>query len=72
MALSTQTLDHLLESESHLRAAIKSASSNESPNIIYMLSKILSEIEQVKKFENLMDLLDKQTKDGNNGTFKFF
>lgn len=71
MALSSQTLDHLLECESHLRAAIKSASSNESPNIIFMLSKILSEIEQLKKFENLMDILDKQTK-GNNENFKFF
>lgn len=71
MALSTSTLEHLSDAESHLRAAIKSASANESPNIIFLLSKILSELEQVKKFENLMDMLDKQTKDGNNGTFKF-
>lgn len=72
MALSSQTLDHLLESESHLRAAIKSASVNESPVIIQMLSKILLEMEQTKKFENLMDMLNQQSKNGNDGTFKFF
>lgn len=71
MALSSQTLDHLLEAESHLRAALKSASANESSNVIFMLSKILTEIDSVKKFENLMDILDKQTK-GNNENFKFF
>lgn len=71
MSLSSQTLDHLTDAESHLRAAIKSASANESSNIVYMLSKILTEIDQVKKFENLMDMLDQHTKGGGNGTFKF-
>ena len=29
MALSEQTLDHMLEAETHMRAAIRSAASNE-------------------------------------------
>lgn len=61
MSLSQNTLEHLLEAESHLRAAIKSASSNESPNIVLLLSKILSEINQVKKLEDLMDLMEKRS-----------
>lgn len=60
MSLSSQTLDHLLEAESHLRAAIKSASINENPSVIQMLSRILLELEAIKKFEDLMDLLDQQ------------
>ena len=31
MALSKSTLEHLLEAESHIRAAIKSAAVNEKP-----------------------------------------
>ena len=43
MALSKQTLDHLLEAESHLRAAIKSAATNEKPLVVQQLSKLLLE-----------------------------
>lgn len=66
MALSPQTLEHLLESESHLRAAIKSASTNENCTIVYQLSKILFEMEQTKKIEELMDLLDKRKRPDND------
>ena len=42
MALSKQTLDHLLEVESHLRsAAIKCAAVNENPTVVSSLGKIL-------------------------------
>ena len=69
--LSKQTLDHLLESESHLRAAIKSASVNEKPLVIQQLSKILLDIDNTKKFEKIMDMLDDR-KPGSSGSFGSF
>jgi hypothetical protein len=71
MALSKATLDHLLEAESHLRTAIKSASVNEKASVIQQISNILLDIEKVKKFEEIMDMLEtrKPGSSGNFGTF---
>jgi hypothetical protein len=71
MALSQQTLEHLLEAESHLRAAIKSAATNEKPLVVRQLSQLLLDIEQCKKFEEIMDLLDNR-KPGSRGNFGSF
>lgn len=71
MALSKQTLDHLLEAESHLRAAIKSAATNEKPLVVQQLSKLLLDIEHCKKFEEIMDMLDGR-KPGSRGNFGSF
>lgn len=71
MALSKQTLEHLLEAESHLRAAIKSAATNEKPLVVKQLSQLLLDIEQCKKFEEIMDLLDNR-KPGGRGSFGSF
>ena len=71
MALSSTTLDHLLEAESHLRAAIKSAATNEKPMIVQQLSKMLMDMEHCKKFEELMDMLDDR-KPGSSGSFGTF
>lgn len=71
MTLSKQTLDHLLEAESHLRAAIKSAAINEKATVVQQLSKILLSIEQCKKFEELMDMLDTRNP-GSRGSFGSF
>ena len=71
MALSSQTLEHLLEAESHLRAAIKSAATNEKPMVVQQLSKILLEIERTQKFEQLMDMLEDR-KPGSSGSFGTF
>jgi hypothetical protein len=71
MALSKQTLDHLLEAESHLRAAIKSAATNEKPLVVKQLSQLLLDIEQCKKFEDLMDMLENR-KPGSSGRFGSF
>jgi hypothetical protein len=68
MALSQQTLEHLLEAESHLRTAIKSAASNEKPLVVKQLSQLLFDIEQCKKFEELMDMIDNRNP-GSRGSF---
>ena len=71
MALSKQTLEHLLEAESHLRAAIKSAATNEKPLVVKQLSQLLLDIEQCKKFEEIMDMIENR-KPGSKGNFGSF
>jgi hypothetical protein len=71
MALSKQTLDHLLEAESHLRAAIKSSATNENPLVVKQLSQLLFDMEQCKKIEELMDMLENR-KSGSSGSFGTF
>ena len=68
MALSKQTLDHLLEAESHMRAAIKSAAVNEKPLVVKQLAQLLMDMEQCKKFDEIMDLLENR-EDGSSGKF---
>jgi hypothetical protein len=67
MALSK----HLLEAESHLRASIKSAATNEKPLVVKQLSQLLLDIEQCKKFEQIMDMLEDR-KPGSRGSFGSF
>ena len=68
MALSKQTLEHLLEAESHVRAAIKSAAMNETPMVVKQLAGLLMDMEQTKKFDEIMDLLENR-EDGSSGKF---
>ena len=49
MTLSRQTLDHIEEAESHIRAAIKSAAVNEKPLVVKQLAQLLMDMEQCKK-----------------------
>ena len=58
MALSEQTLDHLLEAEGCIRSALKSAAVNEKPLVITQISKILYDIEHLKEFEKLQDIVE--------------
>ena len=62
MALSEQTLDHLLEAEGNIRAAIKCAAVNEKPLVITQISKLLYDIESMKEFEKLQDIVDSHMK----------
>ena len=62
MALSQQTLDHLLEAEGSLRAAIKFAAVNEKPLVVTQVSKLLYDIESLKEFEKLQDIVDAHMK----------
>ncbi len=61
MTLSENTLDHLLEVQSHLRAAIKSAAVNENPLVVNQISKLLLDVEHIKDFDRIMDIVDKAT-----------
>ena len=58
MALSQQTKDHLLEAEGNLRAAVRSAAMNEKPIVVTQLSQLLMDIERVREFEKLQDIVD--------------
>ena len=62
MALSQQTLDYLLEAEGSIRSAIKCADVNENPLVVTQVSKLLMDIEHIKSFEDLRDLLDSPAK----------
>jgi hypothetical protein len=71
MALSKQTLDNLLEAESHIRSAIRVAASCEKPMVVNQLSKILMDMEHCKKLEEIMDMLENR-KPGSGGSFGTF
>ena len=71
MALSKNTLDHLLEAESHLRAAVKSAAVNEKPMVVKQLADLLNGLEQTKKFDEIMDMIDNRSS-GSSGMFGSF
>ena len=58
MALSQQTLDYLLEAEGSIRSAIKSAAVNEKPLVVNQISKLLYDIDSLKEFEKLQDIVD--------------
>ena len=58
MALSEQTLDHLLEAEGSLRAAIRCSATNEKPLVVTQLSQLLMDVERVREFEKLQDIVD--------------
>ena len=62
MALSEQTLDHLLEAEGSIRSALKSAAVNEKPLVVTQISKLLYDIESLKEFEKLQDIVDAHMK----------
>ena len=68
MALSQQTLDHMLDAETHMRAAIRSAASNEKPVIVSQLAKILLDIEKAKRIEQVMDMIENREA-GDSGQF---
>ena len=63
MALSQQTLDHLLEAEGNIRAAIKCAAVNEKPLVVTQVSKLLYDIDHLKEFENLQDIVEAAMKE---------
>ena len=55
--LSKQTLEPLEEAQGLIRAAIKSAATNENPIVVTQLSQLVMDIERVREFEKLQDLV---------------
>ena len=66
MALSQQTLDYLIEAEGSIRSAVKCAAINESPLVVSSLSKLLYDLDHMKRFEELSDIMDQAIKDKKN------
>lgn len=62
MALSRQTLDYLLEAEGSIRTAIKFAAVNENPLVVSQISKLLMDIDHIKQFEQLQDIVNEAMK----------
>ena len=58
MALSENTVNHLMEAQGCLRAALKSAAINENPLVIHQLSKLIMDIEHCENFEKLRDRME--------------
>jgi len=71
MALSDKTLEHLLEAESHLRAAIKFAAINEKPIVVKQLSDMLHNMEQTKQVDDILTMLENR-ESGSSGMFGNF
>lgn len=71
MSLSEKVEYSLKECEGNLRNALYWASKNEKTNTILQISKILFELDQIKKVEELMDKLENR-KSGDNGMFGSF
>ena len=59
--LSKQTLEPLEEAQGFIRTAIKSASVNEKPIVVHQLTKLLMDIEHVKTFDGIMDIMEQHT-----------
>jgi hypothetical protein len=59
MTLSSQTNDYLGEAEGSIRSAIRGAARCESPLVVSQLAKLLTDIQHVRDFESLHDLLER-------------
>ena len=59
--LSKQTLEPLEEAQGFIRTAVKSASVNEKPIVVHQLTKLLMDIEHIKTFDGIMDIMEQHT-----------
>ncbi len=59
--LSEQTCEPLDEAQGLIRTAIRSAAVNEKPLVVHQLSKLLTDIEHIKTFDGIMDIMESQT-----------
>tara|TARA_B100000287_G_scaffold123387_1_gene115344 strand:+ start:362 stop:553 length:192 start_codon:yes stop_codon:yes gene_type:complete len=62
--LSKQTLEPLEEAQGFIRNAIKSASVNEKSIVVHQLSKLLIDIDHVKTFDGIMDIMEQHVPEG--------
>ena len=56
--LSKQTLEPLEEVQGLMRTAIRSAAVNEKPIVVHQLTKLLMDIEHIKTFDGIMDIME--------------
>ena len=56
--LSKQTIEPLEEAQGFIRTAIKSASVNEKPIVVHQLSKLLMDVDHIKTFDGIMDIME--------------
>lgn len=69
--LSPKVKEELLESQSHLRAALRDAAVNEKSFICKQIADILHATEVIEHTENMMDKLENR-KSGDSGMFGSF
>ena len=60
MALSKKVEDSLLEAQGNIRNALANVARSERPITINALGKLLSDIEALTKFDDLLDKLDQE------------
>jgi len=58
MALSQSVSDSLKEAESHIRNALSYASRQERPSTCAAIAKLMTDIENVKGIDEILDRLD--------------
>jgi hypothetical protein len=58
MALSNSVEESLNEASTHLRNALAYAARQERPIVCTQIAKLISDIEGIGSFENIMDTLD--------------
>ena len=74
MALSPSVQEALSEAQSNLRNALAYAARNERPIVCSSISKLLTEIESIEKYDQLFDSLEgnSEGKSDDNPFGKFF
>jgi hypothetical protein len=58
MALSNSVEESLKEASGHLRNALSFAARQERPVVCMQISKLISDIESIGSFDNILDTLD--------------
>ena len=66
MALSKKVEEYLLEAQGNIRNALANAARSERPVTINALGKLLSDIEALTKFDDLLDKLDQEIETKSN------
>jgi hypothetical protein len=68
MALSKTVEESLKEAESNLRNALAFAARQERPMVCGQISKLISEIDQIRSFDTMFDRLENR-RPGSSGMF---
>ena len=66
--LSPKVKEELLESQSHLRAALRDAAVNEKPFVCKHIADMIMQIDTLEHTENMLDKLENR-KPGDSGMF---